>query len=94
MAYATYKSVEVATLRSSLTPCIFDDDPCERETLTTVVSDMGYEPLPTGDPEEALRLIRLGRCRLVLASSTSDSPEPYDFLIARSVATPACTSWS
>ncbi len=80
MAYATYKTVEVSTLRTSLTPCIFDDDPAERDALTTVISDMGYEPIPTGDPEEALRLIRLGRCRLVLASIHLDSPSPYDFL--------------
>ena len=80
MAYATYKSVEVATLRASLTPCIFDDDPSEREALTTVISDMGYEPIPTGDPEEALRLIRLGRCRLILVGLHLDAPEPYAFL--------------
>ena len=80
MAYATYNSIEVATLRTSLTPCIFDDDPSERDALTTVISDMGYEPVPTGDPEEALRLIRLGRCRLILVGLHLDSPEPYAFL--------------
>jgi DNA-binding NtrC family response regulator len=80
MSYATFKPVEVSTIRTSLTPCIFDDDPSEREALTNVISDMGYEPVPTGDPEEALRLIRLGRCRLVLAGVHLDSPDPYDFL--------------
>jgi hypothetical protein len=69
MAYATYKTVEVATPRTSLTPCILDDDPAER-----------YEALATGDPEEALRLIRLGRCRLLLVSVHLDAPEPYEFL--------------
>jgi DNA-binding NtrC family response regulator len=80
MAYATYKTVEVATPRMSLTPCILDDDPDERDSLAAVISDMGYEALPTGDPEEALRLIRLGRCRLLLASVHLDAPEPYAFL--------------
>jgi two-component system response regulator HydG len=80
MTYATYKAVEVSTLRTPLTPCIFDDDPAEREALTHVISEMGYEPVPTGDPEEALRMIRLGRCRLVLASIHLDSPEPFAFL--------------
>jgi DNA-binding NtrC family response regulator len=80
MAYTTFKTAEVTTLRTPLTPCIFDDDPSEREALTHVISDMGYEPVPTGDPEEALRLIRLGRCRLVLAGVHLDSPEPYTFL--------------
>jgi CheY-like chemotaxis protein len=80
MAYATYKTVEVATPRTSLTPCILDDDPAERDSLAAVISDLGYEALPTGDPEEALRLIRLGRCRLLLASVHLDVPEPYEFL--------------
>jgi hypothetical protein len=61
-----YKTVEVATLRTTLPPCIFDDDPAERDSLTAIISDMGYQPVPTGDAEEALRLIRLGRCRLIL----------------------------
>jgi DNA-binding NtrC family response regulator len=80
MAYTSFKTAEVSTPRTPLTPCIFDDDPSEREALTNVISAMGYEPVPTGDPEEALRLIRLGRCRLVLASAHLDSPEPYSFL--------------
>lgn len=80
MAYATYKTVEVATLRSSLTPCIFDDDPSERDALTAIITDMGYEPICTGDAEEALRLIRLGRCRLVLVSVHLESQEPFSFL--------------
>jgi len=36
--------------------------------------------MPTGDPEEALRLIRQGRCRLVFASIHLETPEPFDFL--------------
>jgi DNA-binding NtrC family response regulator len=80
MAYTSFKTAEVSTLRTPLTPCIFDDEPAEREALTQVISEMGYEPVPTGDPEEALRLIRLGRCRLVLARVHLDSPEPYAFL--------------
>jgi DNA-binding NtrC family response regulator len=41
---------------------------------------MGYEAIPTGDTEEALRLIRSGRCRLILVSIQLEGPEPYDFL--------------
>jgi len=33
MTYASYKTVEVSTIRSTLTPCIFDDDPAERDSL-------------------------------------------------------------
>ena len=92
MAYATYKTVEVATPRMSLTSCILDDDPAERESFAAVISDMGYEALPTGDPEEALRLMRLGRCRLLLGSVPLDAPELYEFLTALCVAIPACIS--
>ena len=81
MAHATsYKTVEVSTLRTSLTPCIFDDDPAERDALTRTIADMDYEPVSTSDPDEALRLIRMGRCRLVMASVHLESPEPFDFL--------------
>ena len=80
MTTATHKSLEVSTSRSSLTPCIFDDEPGERESLNSLIFDMGYEPVCTGDPEEALRLIRLGRCRLVFASIHLDMHDPYEFL--------------
>jgi len=61
MAYATYKSVAITPIQSSLTPCIFDDDPSERDSLAHLITDMGYEPVSTPDAEEALRLIRMGR---------------------------------
>jgi len=79
MTYAPYKTVEVSTVRSTLTPCIFDD-PAERDSLNALISDMGYEPVCTSDPVEALRLIRLGRCRLVFASIRLDVQDPYEFL--------------
>src|SRR6266404_4684988 len=80
MAYATYKSVAVSSIQSSLTPCVFDDDPNERESLAHLITDMGYEPVTTDDAEEALRLIRMGRCRLVFASTHLENPDPFDFL--------------
>ena len=80
MAYATYKSVAVSPIQSSLTPCIFDDDPSERDSLAHLITDMGYEPVSTPDAEEALRLIRMGRCRVVFASTHLEHPDPFDFL--------------
>src|SRR5258708_14249957 len=80
MAYSTYKSVAVSSIQSSLTPCVFDDDPNERESLAHLITDMGYEPVTTDDAEEALRLIRMGRCRLVFASTPLEKPEPFDFV--------------
>src|SRR2546423_10250760 len=66
VAHAYPKTVEVAA-KSSLIPCILDDDPAQLEMLSAVVEDMGYESVCTSDPEEALKLVRYGRCRLVLA---------------------------
>src|SRR3984957_2007879 len=80
MAYATYKTVAVSSPQSSLTPCIFDDDPAERDLLARLITNMGYEPVLTPDAEEALRLIRMGRCRVVFASTHLDNPAPFDFL--------------
>ena len=80
MSYATYKTAEVSTVRSSMTPCIFDDDPAERDSLNSLIMDMGYGPVCTSDSEEALRLIRLGRCRLVFASIHLDVHDAYEFL--------------
>ncbi len=80
MAYATYKTVEVTSSCSALTPCIYDDDPLERDALTATIAEMGYEAVATGDSEEALRLIRLGKCRLVFAAAHLDAPDPYEFL--------------
>ena len=80
MTYATYKPIEVSTPHTSLTPCIFDDNPTERDSLHKLISDMGYEPVCTSESDEALRLIRLGRCRLVFASIHLDAQDPFEFL--------------
>ena len=47
------KTIEVVAPRSSLTPCIVDDDPEQLSVLSEMISEMGYESLLTGDPEEA-----------------------------------------
>ncbi len=85
MTCATCKPIEVSTPRAGLTPCIFDDDPAGRELLTTLMIGMGYEPVATGDAEEALRLIRLGHCRMVFAQVHLDTHDPYEFLARASL---------
>lgn len=57
-----------------------DDDPEQLELLAGLIHEMGYDPIPTSDPAEALRLIRLGRCRLVLADMHMPGFAGYDFL--------------
>jgi len=80
VAHAYSKAVEIATLKASLTPCILDDDPAQLELLSAQIGEMGYEAISTADPEEALRLVRAGRCRLVLADVHMPGMDGYEFL--------------
>src|SRR5947209_14146371 len=73
------KLAETATKRS-LTPCILDDDPAQLQMLSELIGDLGYEAIPTSDPEEALRLVQYGRCRLVLADVHMPGMDGYEFL--------------
>jgi DNA-binding NtrC family response regulator len=74
------KTNENALAKSSLTPCILDDDPAQLEMLAALVGSMGYEPVPTSNPEEALKLVENGRCRLVLADVHKPGMDGYEFL--------------
>ncbi len=73
-------SDEVLTSRGSLTPCILDDDPAQLKLLSEMISGMGYESLPTSDPEEAVRLVQSGACRLMLADVHLPGVDAYEFL--------------
>ena len=66
--------------RVALTPCILDDNPGQLEMMSAVVTAMGYEPIATTDPNQALELVRQGRCRLVLANLHMPSMDGYAFL--------------
>jgi DNA-binding NtrC family response regulator len=66
--------------KATLTPCILDDDPAQLELLTEQVGILGYEAIPTSGPDEALRLIRSGRCRMVFADVHMPGMNGYEFL--------------
>jgi len=80
MAHAMTKPIEIATPKVTLTPCILDDDPGQLELLAEQVGTLGYEPIPTSDPEEALRLVRIGRCRMVFADVRLPAMNGHAFL--------------
>jgi DNA-binding NtrC family response regulator len=74
------RTVELTAPKKTLTPCILDDDPAQLDVLSAVIAEMGYEAIPVSDPEEALRLVKQGRCRLVLADLHLAGMEGYEFL--------------
>src|SRR5215471_7368165 len=80
MAHATTKTIELASPKATLIPCILDDDTAQLELMTEQVAILGYEAIPTSDPEEALHLIRMGRCRMVFADVHMPGMNGYEFL--------------
>src|SRR5215470_18841383 len=80
MLQATTKTIELASPKASLTPCILDDDPAQLEMLTEQMAILGYEAVSTSDPEEALHLIRTGLRRMVFADLSMPEMNGYEFL--------------
>jgi len=80
MTSASPESFEIVAPKKIFTPCILDDDPVQLEILSAAITEMGYEPFPTHDPEEVLKLVKYGRCRLVLVSVRMPEMDGYEFL--------------
>jgi DNA-binding NtrC family response regulator len=74
------KTVDAAPKNGIVTPCILDDDPDQRDALGALVGDLGYDSIRTSDPDEALKCIRDGRSRLLLAEVCETGIYGYDFL--------------
>src|SRR5580704_6555497 len=80
MISASSESFEIVAPKKIFTPCILDDDPVQLEILSAAIAEMGYEPFPTHDPEEVLKLVKYGRCRLVLVAARMPAMDGYEFL--------------
>ncbi len=80
VAFISSKSVELIPAKTSLTPCILDDDPAQLDMLSAIIAEMGYESIATSDPEEALKLVKRGRCRLALVDVRMPKMDGYEFL--------------
>jgi DNA-binding NtrC family response regulator len=80
MSQAHPQTVEIASPKGSLTPCRREDDPVQLQALSSLVAELGYEPIATSDPEEALKAVRYGRCRLIIANIHACGTEGYEFL--------------
>lgn len=74
------KLAETVATRSSLTPCILDNDPKQLKVLSEMISEIGYDSLPTADPEEAVRLVQSGVCRVILLDVYLPGLNAYELL--------------
>jgi len=58
---------EQSLSRDLIDICVVDDDPSMLEMLSEMLASSGYRCLPTSDPEEALKYVGSGKCRIVLS---------------------------
>jgi DNA-binding NtrC family response regulator len=77
------KTLEIVAPRSSLTPCILDDDPEQLSLLSEMISEIGYESLLTDNPEEAVRLVQSGACRVILDRLLRVDPGVHVIIITK-----------
>ena len=68
MNVATQSEITEHSLsRDLIDICVVDDDPSMLEMLSEMLASFGYRCLPTSDPEEALKYVGTGKCRIVLS---------------------------
>jgi DNA-binding NtrC family response regulator len=80
VAQVLTKTAEAPATKHSLIPCVLDDDPDQLDSLSTLIEELGYESIRTSDPEEALKCVRYGRSRLLLADLRDTGLNGYEFL--------------
>lgn len=68
MNVATQSEVTEQSLsRDLIDICVVDDDPSMLEMLSEMLASFGYRCLATSEPEEALKYVGTGKCRIVLS---------------------------
>ena len=80
MAQVLTKTAEAPSAKGTVTPCILDDNLEQLDALAVLIDDLGYESIRTSDPDEALKCVRHGRSRLLLADLSDTGLYGYEFL--------------
>ncbi len=60
--------------------CIVDDEPSMLDTLRETLASFGYRCFGTTDPEEALKYVSSGKCRVILCDLKTPGMEGLTFL--------------
>ena len=66
--------------RKNLSICVLDDDPDQVELSVELLENAGFEAVGTSDPQEALRKIELGGCRVTLSDFKMPTMDGFAFL--------------
>ena len=67
-------------VRGSLPVCILDDEPALVDITSAKLSRLGFPTLGTTRPDDALGLVRVGACRVVLADMKMPDMDGFSFL--------------
>jgi len=69
-----------ALARKNLSICVLDDDPNQVELSVELLENAGFQAVGTSDPQEALRKIELGGCRVALSDFKMPAMDGFAFL--------------
>ncbi len=77
---ALVEPADVGAVRKNLSICVLDDDPDQVEVVTARLEADGYSAVGTTNPEDALKKVQLGTCRVVLADVKMPAMDGLAFL--------------
>lgn len=81
MSVATQSEITEQSLsRDLIDICVVDDDSSMLEMLSEMLASFGYRCLPTSEPEEALKYVGTGKCRIVLSDLKMPGMSGLSFL--------------
>lgn len=87
---AVQERPQIEQSRKNLTVCVLDDEPDQVELTRARLDRAGFPVVGTTDSQEALKKVRLGGCRVVIADFKMPGMDGLEFLKKRCNATRGC----